>query len=305
MTKDLEPGGTSCWHVSLLRGAIAAVSCAAAFVSCSSDSGPLTHLDRGKAAVHLDRGQGLVSLDLAHYPTIQVTLYSPAYLATNVAADATIGMLATVFEPLTDEVVQTIVDACRIESYPSLTPVGGGWTRDPYSSYLTFTPAVPLAPGEYVVRFPNANPDFVVRPRPYNVFHVGPTPLRLSEIEVLRAKPGPADLVRITLRYSDVPPTAATVQAKVEQFLDGTWTSMPVTVVSVSELRTSTPLDPNARTRITVEASFLDGGWTGVAGSSPAVVDFYPIEYQIEPGQIDYPVPANLSIDLPSGNKKN
>ena len=248
------------------------------------------------------------SVDAGPVPLVHLSISAPSYLQSGVSPDAALTIKLVQYDSARnslDAVRQLAKKSAVIEEYPALKPVVGTWSH--YMSRLTFTPASPLATGDYVLRFPNASSDFVVTPRPYNVFLVGSKVLRLAEVHLLRDKsPGadPEALVRTVLRFSEAPPASAALSVEVKQLVGSKWTALSLVSLSQTELKAAQPIDPDKKLSVTISGAQLDGAWTGVAGSGPAVAEFVPRDHQSGPGQVQYYVPPDLSINLPSGTKK-
>jgi hypothetical protein len=248
--------------------------------------------------------------DPAPQPLLLLRLDSPSYLATGLASDSKIAITIIQMDPTrwaTYEAAQKgVTQYAVIESYPAQKAVQGSWSANPAQSFVTFTPDSSLSDGDYVIRFPKASSDLVVKPRSYNFFHVGSL-LRLAEVEILRDKSSggtSTDLVRVVCGFSEAPSSKASLTITVAQAQGASWVDISSTVESQSTVKLAQAIDPQKTVRVTVTGSDLDGKWKGVAGSGPAVVEFLPADYTVEPGQIQYPVEPVLDIELPSGTKK-
>jgi len=200
-----------------------------------------------------------------------------------------------------DAAGQLAIKSAVIESYPAQTPVLGAWKIHERSS-IYFKPAAPLKPGDYIIRFPNASADFVVKPRPYNLIRVG-SAVRLASVELLPEKFGkPNDLVRVQIHQSEwILSKPSTV--KVEQAQGLTWLPVAMTTKSAGEWTAAKPIDIDRELRVTLSGEMIDGAFKGVP-SGPAVVTFVPRQHQTSPDRVVYYVEPNLSIALPSGKKK-
>lgn len=251
--------------------------------------------------------------DAGIQPLMLLGFNSPGYLQSNVSKDATIGMTIHSYDySRFDDFVavqQAVIKNAFIEKYPGQQPVVGQWD---YWSMLKFKPKTPLSPGDYLIRFPKANPNYrkvipgliSVSPRPYNLFHVGPlTVLRLRKVEVLRDKGSSKNTYTMSLSYAGSSKALPT-SVKLEQQHSAAWKPVTLSAKAANKFGLAQALDTSKRVRVTVSGGDLDGKWTGKAGSGPAVVEFNPSEYTSDPGQIIYHVPPDLDIELPSGKPK-
>jgi len=243
--------------------------------------------------------------DLGSRPKLTLLLESPNYLETNVNPDMAISAeIVTSLMGFADS-RKAACDAMVVEAYPSMAQVQGICTGPAAMSFVRFQPSASLAQGDYIVRFPSASSDLVVLPRPYNVFRVG-SAHRLTRVELLRDKQSSStDLVRVALVLSELLPAGETVSIQVQaKNAASQWLPVATTPDGQTGVKLATALDPQLPVRITVSSQSLDGKWTGVAGSGPITAELVPKDYQVEPGQVSYPVPPELSVELPSGLPK-
>ncbi|MCK5796936.1 MAG: hypothetical protein KAI47_07130 [Deltaproteobacteria bacterium] len=252
--------------------------------------------------------------DSAPVPFLSISLSSPTYGETSVGKDRTIGFgdVEGRCGPIghygsREACVKAAQEGLVIETYPGGKAVQGSWGQGVYDRDV-FTPAAPLAEGDYVIRVPN--PEIVVRPRPYNVFRVG-SALRPTWVEIHAKKSDKARrLVDVKVRFSEFRETFAGVKVTVEaKNAKGAWEPLASAKgdgarTNVLSMASSRVIDPHELLRVSISGSALDGAWTGGGGSGPVVVEFVPAEYSSEPGQIEYPIPPKLSISLPSGKPK-
>lgn len=196
-------------------------------------------------------------------PLLELSYANPGYLWTNVLASGTIALNVASHRYHDDADPRLLAQKeVVIESYPGCKPVAGTW-RPPRSiqTSIYFEPAAPLAPGDYLIRVPNAGSDLVVRPRPFNLFRVGSL-LRVAHIEIHGDKPSaPHDLLRLDVGYSERLPEglAGSVEIKQQQ-AGGAWTTLAGTTSYGTEVRLAQPLDPTKLLRVTISAPGLDTG---------------------------------------------
>lgn len=248
---------------------------------------------------------GASRMDAGPRPTLQLAFSAPLYGLTNLDKTQAIGFTILTGKGSFEDQVKLLHDSIVIETYPEGKVVAGTWEQD-----VKYTPSAPLAVGDYVVRFPNASQDFVVVPRPYNVFRVG-SALRVRQIEIYADKTGgQTGLSRVEVVMSEASTKLGTLAVAVEaKDSSGTWSALASGAPTLKNAATlaitaSQVLDPKRSLRVTISGSELDGKWTGVAGSGSVVSEFVPAEHQIEGGQVVYPVPPDLTIELPSGKPK-
>ena len=137
------------------------------------------------------------------------------------------------------------------------------------------------------------------------MFHVGSL-LRLVRVSLLRDKTTTSTaLQRVELGFSELPPSslkAANVEVALKQ--GSSWATVGLSSVSIPNLVLAQSIDLKTPIRIKVDHPDIDGAWTGVAGSGPAIAEFVPEQHTRDVGQVEFLVEPSLSIELPSGVKK-
>ncbi|MBW2736130.1 MAG: hypothetical protein JRH20_27410 [Deltaproteobacteria bacterium] len=191
-----------------------------------------------------------------------------------------------------------------LESFPGRTSIKGRWDiRDNLTYY--FVPDQPLAPGDYLVRFPNAGADLKVTPAPYNLFRVGPGPTRLRTIELYADKSDPSGgLAKVVAILTTLPD--ATFTTALQKEVDDHWQTITLRKGDKPgesiKANPSDTIPTDKRLRITVRSDLLDGAYNGLPASKKELtVEFRPQDISGDPRQVIYYVPPQLGIDLLTG----